>query len=73
MRLLSKFDKIPTNLMLEALPAVTEPPVSLKLGRSLRNLAASNWDIKRKKKYQYIGLDSNASINKINDYMKLQN
>jgi predicted NAD-dependent protein-ADP-ribosyltransferase YbiA (DUF1768 family) len=35
--------------MLEALPAVTEPPVSLKLGRSLRNLAASNWDNKRKK------------------------
>jgi len=42
--------------MLEALPAVTEPPVSLKLGRSLRNLAASNWDIKRNKRYQYIGL-----------------
>lgn len=33
--------------MLEALPAVTEPPVSLKLGRSFRNLAASNWHHKK--------------------------
>jgi len=30
------------NLMIEALPAVTEPPTCLKLGRSFLNFAASN-------------------------------
>lgn len=30
-------------LMLEAFPAVTVPPVSLKLGRRFLNFAASNW------------------------------
>lgn len=32
--------------MLDALPAVTDPPVSLKLGRSFLNFAASNWQKK---------------------------
>jgi len=31
--------------MLDAFPAVTVPPFSLKLGRSFLNFAASNWDI----------------------------
>lgn len=31
------------NLILEALPAVTVPPFSLKLGRSFLIFAASNW------------------------------
>jgi len=35
------------NLMLEALPAVTEPPDSLKLGRSFLNFAGSNWHSKK--------------------------
>lgn len=42
------------DLMLEAFPAVTEPPLALKLGLSFLNFAASNWQkhvqsIKRKK------------------------
>lgn len=31
------------NLILDALPAVTVPPLSLKLGRSFLSFAASNW------------------------------
>jgi len=34
--------------MIEALPAVTEPPTCLKLGRSFLNFAASNWQNKHK-------------------------